>query len=181
MSGQGESPRCKSNEQYQLRLVGLGGWLKARCRYSFFSGYNGAPGRTRTSTPLRATDFESAASTSSATGALKSRRTIGCPALRSISMRLSGLKNPKLPDRSISRRSGSFRCIGAPCPSALVIESRRRGKHHENSVNCSPMDRQSEPIATQTVNVNGSAGTIGAFACNAPEFGRPISDREHLA
>ena len=31
---------------------------------------NGAPGRTRTSTPVKATDFESAASTNSATGAL---------------------------------------------------------------------------------------------------------------
>ena len=31
----------------------------------------GAPGRTRTSTPLRTTDFESVASTNSATGAIK--------------------------------------------------------------------------------------------------------------
>lgn len=31
---------------------------------------NGAPGRTRTSTPVRTADFESTASTNSATGAL---------------------------------------------------------------------------------------------------------------
>ena len=45
---------------------------------------HGAPGRTRTSTPSRATDFESAASTSSATGALKSRAIIGQPRAASI-------------------------------------------------------------------------------------------------
>lgn len=38
--------------------------------------FYGAPGRNRTSTSARTTDFESAASTSSATGALKTKENI---------------------------------------------------------------------------------------------------------
>src|SRR5689334_24779641 len=47
-------------------LAGFPGNAKIQNRFLIFIG---APGPTRTSTPLRATDFESAASTNSATGA----------------------------------------------------------------------------------------------------------------
>jgi hypothetical protein len=73
------------------KIVSVAGWraesgsFSVRCLPNAYLGWSipirtasarlqavdliGAPGRTRTSTPLRATDFESAASTNSATGA----------------------------------------------------------------------------------------------------------------
>jgi hypothetical protein len=75
----------------------------------------GAPGRTRTSTPLRATDFESAASTTSATGA--AAPILGGPACRSSCARPRRGRRTPGPARDRCRAGSSRACR----------RSRRRG------------------------------------------------------
>ena len=65
---------CHAQRRRALAVVALNN-LHASSDVRNYDVKSGAPSRNRTNTPLRATDFESAASTSSAIGAQRIYRT----------------------------------------------------------------------------------------------------------